>query len=231
MKKIHRFLIQQDPKGTFTITEKETVHLIKNVLKLVPGETCIFFVSGGDDAICKIEKIESTGITATTEKTIPKKAVPSSVTAAVSITKRDTFEIIVQKLTELGVREIIPIISERTVKLSLNKERLQKISDEALEQCGLSERVLLRDPSSLVKTLEENKEVTQIYFDTSATMPYKGQGAKSIFYVGPEGGWSDKEIVLFKQYRIEPYSLSASILRSETAAIIAAHQLVWSSSF
>lgn len=229
MKKVHRFLIPYTPIGTFTISDRAQIHLLKNVLKFKEGEQCIFFTDGGDDILCTLKKIEAKGVIAVAEKTLPKKKVAKEVTACISITKRDSFELIVQKLTELGIKAIVPILSGRTIKQAINQERLQKISDEALEQCGLSERVLLKNPIALEKALECYKETEQIYFDTAASSTSKRSSRNSTFYIGPEGGWSDEDRALFEKYHAQKALLSNSTLRSETAAIVAAYSLLWNS--
>lgn len=228
MKKIHRFLVATTPQGnSLTITESDIVHLTHTVLKLKQGEECIVFADKSDDYLCVIENISKHSIDLVVQKTIPKKIIPKKVTACISITKRDTFEIAVQKLTELGIHSIVPIISDRTIKQALRIDRLQKISDEALEQSGGSHRVHISEPLSLSKALEAHKNVTQYYFDGGGELLPTPSPTESVFYIGPEGGWTDTEYELFKTHHVSGVQLGVTTLRAETAAIVATDRLIW----
>lgn len=227
MKKIHRFLLPAiSASPTIELLEAEVVHHIKNVLKLTPGEDCIVFCDGGNDYLCEIQEVNKTSIVLRVKEVISQKTIPQELTACVSITKRDTFELLVQKLTELGIKEIVPIISERTVKQALRIDRLQKISDEALEQSGGSNRVSIREPQPLQSALEEFTALPSYCFDMDGEK-LEHSTSPAVFYIGPEGGWSDTEHALFSKYGIKNYSLGGTTLRTETAAIIATHTLIW----
>lgn len=228
MKKQHRFLINKLPATEhFSVSEKELVHLIKNVLKLSVGETCRLFCAGSDDVLVTITNIEKEAIAFKTLSTEPKVQIPCIVSAALCITKRDTFELTVQKLTELGVKTIIPIISDRTIKQSIRIERLQKISDEAVEQSGHSQKVFIGEPQTLEATLTENSTIDSFYFDTDTKEGLPSKNKVVCFYIGPEGGWSDREKELFKAHNVSPATLGDTVLRAETAAIVAAYTLIW----
>lgn len=231
MKKLHRFLISEIPtKNKLEIQDKETVHLITNVLKLKVGEECIVFSEGSDDYICKIDEVTKRSVFLNVVGENKKILIPKNVTACVSIIKRDNFELVVQKLTELGISKIIPIISDRTVKQSLRIDRLQKISNEALEQSGRSDRVKISSPASLEEALERNKDTESIYFDIegqSFQSCVRQDLTQDIFYIGPEGGWSDKDKELFKKYNVKSCSLGGTVLRAETASIVACDRLIW----
>lgn len=228
MKKIHRFLITKPINdSSITIDDAEIVHLIKDVLKLSVGESCILFSDGTDDYLCKIENISKKSITLKVDSTIAKKNIPKNITACISITKRNNFELVAQKLTELGVRTIIPIISEHTIKQALRIDRLQKISDEALEQSGGSFRVHIHEPESLEESLIKRRGAYQCYFDMDGERFANPNETDLSFYIGPEGGWSDAEKNLFKQYGTKVYALGETTLRAETATIVAGYKLLW----
>lgn len=229
MKKIHRFLVNKIPSDKiFEINDKDLSHLIKNVLKMKIGEECIFFSYGSDDFLVKILDIGKSILKLEIISTINKKVVPKNITACISITKRDTFEIVVQKLTEVGISKIIPIISDRTIKQSLRIDRLQKISNEALEQSGGSRIVTISEPQNLEKALEDTKDQVQCLFDMDGEKLEKIPERDIVFYIGPEGGWSDKDIELFNKYNFKKYTLGETILRAETAAIVVGYNLLWS---
>ena len=228
MKKLHRFLIKEIPRGEQVhINDTAIVHLMNHVLKLAVGEQCIVFADGSNDYVGTIDEIHKHAVTLAINGTTPKKQIPKKIIACVSITKRDSFELVVQKLTELGVHTIIPIISDRTVKQSLRLDRLQKISDEALEQSGGSTRVHITEPQPLEETLEQLKAIPLYCFDMDGGKYTHTLDTEIAFYVGPEGGWSDSEKALFKQHNTLTISLGGTILRAETATIVALHTLLW----
>lgn len=228
MKKQHRFFVTTIPAtNTFKSSDVEVVHMIRTVLRLVPGETCHLFTDDSDDLVVKIVSIEKNGVTFEKISVKPKIVIPLKTIAAISITKRDTFELAVQKLTELGVSMIIPIISDRTIKQSLRIDRLQKISDEAVEQSGHSQKVTISNPKYLFEAIGAHKNIQGFYFDTDTEEKLHKSQSSVIFYIGPEGGWSDKEKDLFKINNVSPVTLGDTVLRSETAAIVAAYTLIW----
>jgi 16S rRNA (uracil1498-N3)-methyltransferase len=228
MKKIHRFLVKTAPNGaSITLEDVELVHLMKNVLKLSTHESCIVFADKSDDYICSIKSIEKKSIMLNVESIMPKRVIPKQITACISITKRDNFELVVQKLTELGIQTIVPIISGRTIKQALRIDRLQKISDEALEQSGGSTRVHILQPQQLEDSLIKNKDMPVYLFDMNGKSLSSILDKELVFYIGPEGGWSEEDKALFDKYQATVYTLGTTTLRAETAAIVASYKLIW----
>jgi len=227
MKKLHRFLLPNLPKDkSFSINEKDFVHQIKNVLKFSLGEELVLFAPFSNDLKCKISSLEKTSISFEVLEEIEKIEIPKSITACISIVKKDNFELITQKLVELGVSTLIPIISDRTIKQSLNMERLEKISIEALEQSGHSNKMTILEPVSLEESLKQNQGKSCIYFDIEGKTMNESVSV-DCFYIGPEGGWSDNDKELFEKYSTLPYQLGQSVLRAETASIVASDRIIW----
>lgn len=227
MKKLHRFLLPKFPRGnSFSISEKGFAHQVKNVLKFSVDEEVVLFAPFENDFKCKITSIEKDSIYFEVIKEIEKIKIPKVVTACISLVKKDNFELITQKMVELGVSTLIPILSERTIKQSLNMDRLEKISIEALEQSGHSNKMTICEPLKLQEALEQNQNKHSIYFDM------EGRGKverldECVFYIGPEGGWSEEEKGLFESFGVKSCSLGATTLRAETASIVASDRLIW----
>jgi 16S rRNA (uracil1498-N3)-methyltransferase len=227
MKKLHRFLLPQIPiDNSALITDTDTIHIMGHVLKLSVGEECIVFADGSDDYVCKITEITKKAVSLDVIGKNKKLSSLKVLTACISITKRDNFELAVQKLTELGVHRIVPIISDRTIKQALRIERLQKISNEALELSGGSNIVIISEPIELGKALEMSKDANQCYFDIDGQEVPKESTGDFVFYIGPEGGWSDADKALLKKYSVKSYKLTETTLRAETAAIVATYTLI-----
>jgi len=142
-----------------------------------------------------------------------------------SIIKKDNFEWVVEKATELGVTHIVPIISGRTEKKALNMERLRSIAKEASEQSGRANIPIVHEPVALADSFEIVKANVVFVCDTGIDAYVKlqsGTPKDSIaLYVGPEGGWDDADKALFSGQKIDSISLGPLVLRAETAAIAA----------
>lgn len=214
----------------FTISEQRIVQQIGTVLRIQHREEIILFINGGDDIVCRVLSTTPKEIKLEKTRTIPAQSSGRTVIAAISIVKGDLFELIVQKLTEIGVHTIVPIISDRTVKRAIRLDRLQIISDEALELCGGNIRVTISEPISLSVCMEKYPLQTLVfeqYSDKEVSNVLLGE--KVIFCIGPEGGWSEEEKKLFEEKNVTFVSLGDRTFRAETAATVVAYELVWNS--
>jgi len=137
-------------------------------------------------------------------------------------------EWVVEKATELGVSKIVPVVSDRSEKKGFNLERARKIAVEASEQCGRGD-VPLIDNSQKIIDISLNDQEKFIVFDSSG-VPFDSSLLSTNYrllsiLVGPEGGWSDKEIERFKEAKMEIFNLGKLTLRAETAAVVALTKL------
>jgi 16S rRNA (uracil1498-N3)-methyltransferase len=143
-----------------------------------------------------------------------------------AVLKKENFELVVQKATEIGVAKIVPVITERTVKLGINMERLHKIIVEACEQSGRGFLPEIVEPMKLefaLKGAESNDANLFFHFSkTKISASDKISGQVGLF-VGPEGGWSDEEVNLAKDHNCKIVSFGDNVFRAETAAIIASY--------
>jgi len=136
-----------------------------------------------------------------------------------AIIKKDNFEFVVEKCTELGVKAFHPIISDRSEKKDLNMERLKKISMEASEQSGRADLPLIFELTDIETALKSfDGKVFALDF-VKQKFPSKVGSKKIGILIGPEGGWSEREISLFKKLGIKSFSLGDRVLRAETASI------------
>lgn len=228
-KKLHRFLIEKiPPSDTVVIADERIVHQALSILKFSVGESFIVFIDRGPDVTVEIIDRDKRSMTVKKLREASRSPLPRTVIAAVSITKGASFELVVQKLTEVGVSTIVPLLSERTVKTGVRLDRLQKISDEALELSGGNTRVTLHAPMTL-------QECFTAFPHSAFVCDGYGGGAVTtipqtvVLYVGPEGGWSASDESVFEQNSITRLTLGETVLRTETAAIIGAHTLLWHS--
>jgi len=247
MKRIRRFFVEgitrhRNIKKLY-ITGKEAHHMI-NVLRLKVNDKVILIDGKGWEAIFKIIDINKKEVTLDFEKELPPLSIPTNIHIAVSILKKSPMDWMVEKLTELGVKRLTPLIMERTVvklseeKLSRHLRRWKTISRQSLKQCRLSFEMHISEPIGLKDFLgqisaqtnqtnytkfllwedEKRLKLAQLLIDKKSQLADK----EIIIVVGPEGGISKDELDILKDKNFLSVTLGPQILRAETAAISAA---------
>ncbi len=154
---------------------------------------------------------------------------PFSITVAISPVKNTTrFEWFLEKATEIGVTEIIPLICSRTEKTTFKFERMKSILVSAMlqsQQCWLP---VLQEPTkfnTLIKSSpQQQKFIAHCMDDAKGNLADLNNGALSskIILIGPEGDFTAEEIELALQNNFSAVALGATRLRTETAGIVAA---------
>lgn len=235
--RLNRFIGDFDlSKKEIEITNLENIKQIKDILRLKIGEKIILSNGKGISFEFSIISIAKNKIICKRIKEIKNSKTIKKVSLYLAILKKENFELAIQKATECGVAEIIPIITERTIKTGLNIVRLEKIIKEASEQSG---RNTLPKLHGIIKfenaikgggnasALDNSLNLEKIIFHPTNTkyMPNKNTKNISIF-IGPEGGFTEKEITLAKNFNFKISSLGPLILRAETAAIIATYRAI-----
>jgi 16S rRNA (uracil1498-N3)-methyltransferase len=225
--------------GDFNLDKKEIFvsdfkfyNQLKNVLRLKAKDKIIICDGKGKEAQAQIKSISKDKIVLQIEKAyLPQRDPQMKVVLYCAVLKRENFELVVQKATEIGVSKVVPIITKRTVKLSLKMERLLKIAKEAAEQSGrvfLPEIAgpVLFDENLLKNTVSENK--VNYLFDINGKDNLLNKDCFSAgVFIGPEGGWDNSEIDLAVNFGFKIISLGSLTLRAETAALIASFKVIY----
>lgn len=243
--RLHRFYVQKNipDSGDVTISDSNLVHQLRRVFRFISGDTVILFDGSGCDFVSEIVSFGKDEVVFRVQEKIENKNLPlKDVYLFASLIKNSNYEWILEKCTELGVSHFVPIISERSEKKNLNYERANKILKEASEQSGrgtlpkIHDTILLQDvfekysmPFIVFHADGENfrQENSKFPQETFAKAKVHGQAISNFkenkigILIGPEGGWGEKEIALFKEKNIPIYSLGSHTLRAETAAIVA----------
>ena len=225
--------------GNITIAGEEVNH-IKNVLRCKKGDILVLCDGNGTDFKVRIDSIKQ-GQIVTTVVDVSKNFMepPIDITLFQGIPKGDKMEFIIQKTVELGVKKIVPVVTERTVlKLDCKEDRekkrtrWQKISLEAAKQCDRGIVPEIEVPISFKESLK--------YFDSFdfTLVPYENEEHKTIksfikeiksgkiniktagLFIGPEGGFSEEEVNLAVKSGGTLVTLGPRILRTETAGLV-----------
>jgi 16S rRNA (uracil1498-N3)-methyltransferase len=227
--------------GGFTLHESNLVHRLTKVLRVQPKEKIILCDNTETEFIAEITKIFSKKIHGQILKIQKNQAEPNlEITILQALPKNKTkFEKILQHGTEVGITKFIPIISERTESHELrNLPRLQKILTESAELANRGKIPILLEPIKFTQALEKfsDKSNTQNFIADSfccepllKTLLPKIKNLKKVnFWIGPEGGFSAREISLAQKFKVKNFSLGPRILRTETAGVAIASAVLFS---
>ena len=216
----------------FSFDKEESKHIIKVLRK---KDTDILFVTNGLGLLFKTE-ITLASDNKCTVKILSVEKTESSkfqLHLAVAPTKmNDRYEWFLEKATEIGIHEITPIICDRSERKVVNKERFDKILLTAMKQSNVLFLPKLNEAITFKEFIKRKKEGVQLIAHCEET---DKKSLKSVLktnenvtlLIGPEGDFSEKEIALALENNYIPVSLGNTRLRTETAAIVACHSVVF----
>ena len=211
-------------ENSTSLLSKEHTHYLVNVMRAKRGANVNFFNKNGE-WLSEIVFLEKDRVEVKFLSKIKENTNTLNVELAICLVKKNAMEIILQKATELGIRKIIPIISERTEVKEINFERANKIVIEATEQSNQLEPPQISEILNLKDFLNINRN--KIFFadinsDYSLEKKDFKEGETVTVLVGPEGDFSptERELIL-NDFTIVAFSLSKNILRTDTAVISA----------
>ena len=200
---------------------KEQIHQLKKVMRMKVEEQ--FEVVDENSTLAIVELVCLEPFEVRVIKTLNQKVeLPVFTAIAVGLSKGDKLDWIVQKATELGVNEIIPIEMSRNVvkwnkdKASKKTERLQKIAEEASEQSHRLKVPFISDVMTIEEAAKEGERVQLV-----KSLQALKEGEKIVFVFGPEGGIDEKEVAKLQMNEFHTCSLGPRILRAETAPLYA----------
>ncbi|RVT73438.1 16S rRNA (uracil(1498)-N(3))-methyltransferase [Flavobacterium sufflavum] len=218
--------------ASFSFDKEESKHIIK-VLRKKDGD--ILFVTNGLGYIFECEITLASDNKCTVKiNAVEKKETPKfHLHLAVAPTKmNDRYEWFLEKATEIGIQEITPIICDRSERKVINKERFDKIILSALKQCNEAYLPKLNEAVSFKEFVNQKNKGTLLIAHCEET---DKKTLKSVLktneditlLIGPEGDFSVKEITLALENNYIPVSLGNTRLRTETAAVVACHSVMF----
>jgi 16S rRNA (uracil1498-N3)-methyltransferase len=224
-KKIRIFLNENLNEQSEIILSKDQSHYLLSVMRLKVGQKVLFF-NGNDGEfygiINSIEKKKTTIKILSKEREVNDQ---QKVVLAFCPPKGNKLDFLIQKSTEIGVREFIPVISDHTINRKINIDRLKKIIIESAEQSNQIQLPNLQNPLSFDSFVNNFSKSTILFADinslnSSLEEIIEKKQSNYILFIGPEGDFSSKEReVILQNKNFKSFSLGSTILRSETAAI------------
>lgn len=225
---MRRFFCARVTAGENILDEKESHH-IRDVLRLKPGADVTLMDGEGRRADGTISGIGERVVVAV-KSSAPVAARKSGISCAISFPKGRRGDYVVQKFVELETDVIYPLITSRTVCVpnKIKIERYKTIIKEATKQSGGRSALTIREPATLQEALASvGKESLTLVAEPSSdkrlsdiVRKVSGQSTHLVI-IGPEGGLTGDEIESLKIAGAHFFSLGSSILRIETAAIVA----------
>ncbi|MFA6917925.1 MAG: RsmE family RNA methyltransferase [Candidatus Gracilibacteria bacterium] len=224
---MQHFFVNQDLSGSHAvITDCELLHQLLHVLRFEKNDECVLLDGNGGKSNGIVETIDKKAAIMKLNDYQTFEKLKRSIALYIAISKKPaTFEFIIQKATELGVTDIIPIITERCqVREIRNEKRLLTIIKESAEQC---ERVFLPKFHPVLKFTNfiENPPPGKI-LTGDARMHDIELGKTKIsanesvnLVIGPEGGLTEKELSEIHKIGGQIFILGSNVLRMETAAV------------
>src|SRR5713226_9714309 len=216
----HRFHVPDALKsGTTIALDAEERHHAR-VLRVREGEEVEVFDVLGKNYLARFESPDAIHVLSETENREPR----TENHLATSIIQLEKFEFVLQKCTELGVRSFIPLITDRmevrVERLRGKEERWRKIVLEAVKQSGRSRIPPIEPPARFEDAIA--RDGTKIIFDADAVPAATQQPSNpATLVVGPEGGFTERELQLARANAAIFQRLGPRRLRAETAAIAA----------
>ncbi len=222
-----------------TLSADETRHA-RDVLRLQSGDEVFVFDGGGREFHCAVQTINrnSTALTVIAEVVPARPESHLHLTLAIALLKGEKFDLVIQKATELGVKRIVPLDTDRAdVRLRDSVDALKRVARwrrialEAAKQAGrayvteiaapITFNVLLTSATpalsdSAIRVMFSEREGTSL---SEATNGFADDPKEIVAVVGPEGGWTDEEIELARSGGWKIVTLGGRTLRAETAGI------------
>ncbi|HXV26538.1 MAG TPA: RsmE family RNA methyltransferase [Candidatus Paceibacterota bacterium] len=228
MTKLHRFIGPwQLAHGNVRLDDADLAHQMRSVLKLKAGETVILGDGTGQEAHCSILSYERDAVVVQCNSIGRNAAEPQAhLVLYCAVLKHEHFELAAGKVTEIGARSIVPVITARTVKLNLRTDRVERIVREAAELAGRGLVPEVRDVMTFDQALSDaHHNDANLFLDPEGKpLDRLGAGNRKVgIFIGPEGGWDENEKRAAHEYGMRIISLGPLVMRAETAAVVAAY--------
>jgi 16S rRNA (uracil1498-N3)-methyltransferase len=207
---------------------REPAHYLVNVLRLAPGDPVAVFNARDGEWLACLAQAGKKAVSVRLEQRLAEVKAPPDIDYLFAPLKHARLDYVVQKATELGVRRLRPVITERTIAERVNLDRMRANAIEAAEQCNLVFVPEVVEPVKLAAALaawEPGRAL--VYCDEKAKAGSPLEALRSLrppaaVLIGPEGGFTEAEKALLTEKPfVTAISLGPRIMRADTAAVAA----------
>lgn len=227
---MHRFFVDFPLQESLSIPKEQPLfHQIVHVFRAKIWHEVIFFEDNGPDCVYKIIDVSGKSISfqrGEIRKNFWDQRWPHTSLFQAYPHKMGTLELIVQKIVEMGVNELVLFPGEYSQVQSLSASKMQRllaIAREAMEQSGGNTLLRISEKNNIAECFSIHSEMYHIIAHPGAEetlgLPEKIENSLGL-WVGPEGWWSPKEQDIFRDKSLPFWSFSNRILRLETASIL-----------
>lgn len=243
------FVSSEDIKGNTAVLSSEESHHLKNVLRLKKGDSVIIFSGNGQEFEATVDQLSSRVSVAIQKQRRTRAADAVSICLAQSLPKKKKMDFIISKAAELGVSEVFPMDTERSILRLTGPEsdkvvdRWQKIAVQTCKQSHLDWIPKIHKPLKFKEVLQKTTEfeailvphtdenlpkLSEVIAKIRQTLnvrpgeaPAGNKSKKILIVIGPEGGYSEKEIQLaVDKNKVHLVHLGDLVLKTETAAVV-----------
>jgi len=232
------FIKKSDLRSSTILLHEEEHHHLSRVARIKPEEKVWLFDEQGTSYLARVEEIRKDATRLSILEKLDKEKPKVKITLAQALIKSKKMDIIIQKSAELGITNIIPVITTRVIvkveeKIQKKIERWNKIALEAVKQSQISFLPSILSPIPLKKLIEERHEEKKLLLsenrgkylrdilirNSGSELQIEEPPSSVLILVGPEGGWTEEEEKYILKHGYEAVSLGRQILRAETAAL------------
>jgi 16S rRNA (uracil1498-N3)-methyltransferase len=214
-------------QGAAVAIEGPQAHYLARVMRVAPDDAVILCDDQTGEWAARVVAAGKREVALVIERQLrPREEVPD-LTLCAALIKKDRFDWVLEKATELGVARIQPVLTRRCVADKLNLERARAIVTEAAEQCARTALPELRPPVKLDALLKAWDPKRNLFFadetgGAPAASAFAARPGPAALLIGPEGGFDQAERDAIRALpQAQAISLGPRILRAETAAIAA----------
>ena len=212
--------------GHAIVIEGNQAHYLAKVMRMAPGAAVVLCDDITGEWACTVAEVGKRHVTLDPAELMRAREPVPDFWLCPALLKKDRFDLVLEKATELGVAEIRPVVTRRCVADKLNAERAKAIVIEAAEQCARTALPVLAEPVKLEALLRDWPEDRVLFFadelgGESAAEAFSNAPRVALL-TGPEGGFDEAERAAVRALpQARAISLGPRILRGETAAIAA----------
>ncbi len=229
----HRFFVPEDWVTRNTVVIKgKLVHRLRNVLRLRPGAHVIVLDDTGWEYEVELKSVDRDEIEgAILNRNMTEGEPRTKITLYQALLKGNSFELVLQKCTEVGVTEFVPMHCERCVAGEPDSKRMERWRDiitEAAEQSKRGVLPVLSNVTSFGDACNSTSGLSLIPWESEAiqgigsVLRSNPKASRVSIFIGPEGGFTPSEIESAGNCGIIPVSLGPRTLRAETAGLVTA---------